>query len=525
VNVVRSSKPAPEPKPAHEPGEAPTRLLVVGAVAVVAIGVVLRFVTKSDLWLDEALSVNVARLPLGDLPDWLRHDGAPPLYYVLLHGWTDLFGEGAVAVRALSGVFGVAAIGGAWLAARQIGDRTYALIAVVLMAINPYAIRYATETRMYVLEMVLVFVGIYAVRRAWMQPSAARLTLVAVVTAALLYTHYWALYLLVSLGVTLVLAAWRQPQRRPTTIRLLVAIAVGALTFVPWLPTFTYQAGHTGTPWGHAVLPGIPIGQTLLDFAGTLQQEGWVLLPIVIGLLLLGVFGRAVDGRRIELDLRTQPALRWEATVGALTLLVGTTATWLSGNAFQTRYSAIVLPFFVLVVARAFSCLTDPRVRFGILAFVVAGGLVGGARNIITQRTNAGKVADVINAEGQPGDVVVFCPDQLGPALMRLIAPASGETDYVIVSDPPSPRPGFLVDWVNYTDRVASRSPVKIAQNVLAKAGDHTVWFVSAPGYITHAGRCDEIAFRLGRQRNRVARVLPPEELFEKHALDEFPPG
>ena len=54
------------------------------------------------LWLDEALSVNIARLPLGDIPGALRHDGAPPLYYVLLHLWMRVFGTGDGAVRALA---------------------------------------------------------------------------------------------------------------------------------------------------------------------------------------------------------------------------------------------------------------------------------------------------------------------------------------------------------------------------------------------------------------------------------------
>ena len=33
----------------------------------------------------------------------LRHDGAPPLYYALLHFWIDVFGLGNLAVRSLSG--------------------------------------------------------------------------------------------------------------------------------------------------------------------------------------------------------------------------------------------------------------------------------------------------------------------------------------------------------------------------------------------------------------------------------------
>ena len=80
----------------------PWPALLVGGV--VLAGVALRFITRSDLWLDEALSVNIARLPLSQLHTALRHDGAPPLYYLLLHVWTSAFGTTDVAVRALSGV-------------------------------------------------------------------------------------------------------------------------------------------------------------------------------------------------------------------------------------------------------------------------------------------------------------------------------------------------------------------------------------------------------------------------------------
>ena len=56
--------------------------------AVLVFAVVLRFWTPSPMWLDEALTVNISRAPLHMIPGLLRHDGAPPLYYVLfISGW------------------------------------------------------------------------------------------------------------------------------------------------------------------------------------------------------------------------------------------------------------------------------------------------------------------------------------------------------------------------------------------------------------------------------------------------------
>src|SRR3546814_17504387 len=81
------------------------RSLLLAAVAgLVVIGSVARFLTGSPLWLDEALSVNLASLPLGDIEGALRRERHPPLYYWLLHGWLEVSGDRARAPRAMSGV-------------------------------------------------------------------------------------------------------------------------------------------------------------------------------------------------------------------------------------------------------------------------------------------------------------------------------------------------------------------------------------------------------------------------------------
>ena len=73
--------------------DSPLLILAIGGV--LALGVVLRFVCQSDLWADEVLSVNIAKLPISQIPAALRHDGSPPLYYLLLHVWMRMFGTSA----------------------------------------------------------------------------------------------------------------------------------------------------------------------------------------------------------------------------------------------------------------------------------------------------------------------------------------------------------------------------------------------------------------------------------------------
>jgi uncharacterized membrane protein len=490
----------------------------VAAIAiVVAIGIALRFAIRSDLWLDEALSVNIAHLPAGRIAPWLKHDGAPPLYYFLLHYWTALFGTSDVATRALSGVFSVAALPVAWCCARRAGGRALAWIALLVLVSSPYAITYATSARMYSLEMLLVFAGILAVRRVLDDPSWPRLALVAVVTALLVYTQYWAFYLVLAVALYLVVMGRRPGPARAVAVRLLVAIGVGVATFLPWLPTFLYQAKHTGTPWGQPLLPPIPIGLTFQDFAGGPVYEGWMLFFAVIALVLLGVFGARADARHIELDLRTQPGVRAEAVIGAATLVIGTSLAWASGSAFQSRYAAIMFPFFVIVVARGVTLFADPTVRTCALALVVGLGLAGGVRNASTNRSEAGEVARVLRAEAKPGDVVLYCPDQLGPAVHRLVQPGLDEVTYPVLRRP------ALVDWVDYTAVIARHPPAAVAKEVLTRAGGHAIWFVSAPGYRTHTTACPGLQASLARVRPDLPRLASNDSFYEMPGLDEFP--
>jgi mannosyltransferase len=519
---------APERMPGSEDrtlGSSPSRLLIGAGIVVGAAGLVFFFFffyTRSAMWLDEALTVNIARLPLSQLHAALKQDGAPPLYYVALHVWTGVFGTSNLAVRSLSACFMTATVVATWFAARRFAGVKAAWIAAALMFASPYAIRYATEARMYSLEMLLVATGIIAFQRAMEKPSVGRLAVVALLVALLVYNQYWSFYLLVVVVALLAWTAWRGTERDAAR-RVLVAVAIGCLAFVPWIPTFLYQRAHTGTPWGTPVLPGIPLGYTLRDFAGGAsgtaadRQEGWVLFFVLLPMLLLGVFGRPIDDRRIEIDIRVPRETRLIAFVGGVGLVVALSLNYLAGGAFQSRYSAIVFPFFILLVARGFTMLTDPRVLGIVLVFAVGLGFAGGVRNVVTQRTQAPEVAAVLRREAKPGDLVVYCPDQVGPAVHRLAPTGLDQVVYPSFAGPER------IDWVDYKKRLAAADPNAFARAALARAGDHTLWYVSAPGYITHVGTCEALSNALAEARARIQKTESDPVIFEKPALQMFP--
>jgi hypothetical protein len=497
----------------------------VATVAAVGVGaVVFRFVTRSPLWLDEALSVNIAKLPIGDIPSALRHDGHPPLYYVLLHGWMELFGSGDVAVRALSGIFGLALIPLMWVAGRRLAGRHGAWAAVLVVAVSPYAIRYSTETRMYSLVMVL---GLAAWLLGWdalRAPTAPRLAGLALLTGALLWTHYWAMWFLAAATVLLVgrLVLARRDGRRDevrATVRVLGALVVGGVLFLPWVGSLLYQSAHTGTPWAGPEQPAEVIAQSLSDLGGGPSGDSVLLGIVLLVLILLGLFGRAGDGRHVELDLTTQRDARPMLGQIVLTMGIAMIVSYATGSAFASRYLAIIVPLIFLAVALGLTRLGRGIAFRAVLGLVLVLGVIGGGRNVVTARTQARHVADAIEADLQHDDLVIVCPDQLGPALAREL-PSGTE----IVAYPKFASP-LRIDWADYTERLDRADPAAFGARALQRAGDGAIWYAWSGSYKTHQGTCEAVlnAMLQGRPWATNPVVDGGEDFFEHEALWRLP--
>jgi hypothetical protein len=495
-------------------------LLVGAALVVVAAGILLRFWTRSDMWLDEALTVNIARLPIGQIAPALRHDGSPPLYYYLLHYWMLWFGTGNLAVRSLSGVLGVLSLPLAWLCGRRLGRRTVAWSTLLLFASSPFAVRYSTENRMYMLIVVLTLVGYLLLDSALKRPSPLRLGAVTLVTGLLLLSHYWTLVLVGAVLVLLAWRVWRRPGERGAPWTLLAVVA-GFLFLMPWASILWFQLRHTGTPWSQPASFSAMVN-AVSDFAGGGTNEGRALGLLFFGLAGLGLFGQARDRLRIELDLRTRRPARGVAFITAATLALAIVAGFALRSAFTQRYAAVVLAPFLLLVSLGLTTFVDRRIRLGVLTAAVAFGLAGAATNVTTNRTQAGVVASAIKAGARPGDVVAYCPDQLGPSVSRLLGP-----DYDQITFPRGTGPR-RVDWVDYAKVNQASNPSEFAHRLVAAAGrTHSIWLVWSSDYRTFEGKCEALESAVAAMRPHSAALvqLNTTDYFEHASLDRFWPS
>ena len=513
--AVRSARYSPK-----RVGSRPAAAWLLGAAAVAALlaGVVLRFVAHTHLWLDEAQSVAIARRPLSGLFAALRQDGSPPLYYLLLHYWMGWFGTGDnIAVRALSGVISVATLPPFYLLARRTIGRRAAVAAVLLLASSPFALRYATETRMYALVGLLTTLAGLVLTRVLDDDRRTAWSVLALTTSCglLLLTHYWGLYGVAALGLWQLTAALRHRQRRHWFA--LGAAAASGLFLVPWLPSFRYQLQHTGTPWGGGASLADFIN-TIFGWAGRGDAAGRVLTLAVLALLLLGVCGRAGADRQIVLDLRGQRPGRGLAGLFLGILALPIAAGILANQAFSLRYTMVAFVPFLLVLAVGIQCFAAPARRHGVLALVVVLGLLNGLAQTHDSRTQAGRFAKLLAAQAEPGDVVAFCPDQLGPAVHRLLPGFGDQVVFPIMGS------AERVDWVDYGQRNQSASVPTFADELNRRAAGHQVWLIWAAGYKTATPQCRTLQASLTELRPRHQVVLDPNNSFERAQLVDFQP-
>ena len=195
---------------------------------------------RESLWYDEVRGMEIAdKIPALGLENYIFFTSwvhpHPAGYYWLLHLWMDLFGQSEEAVRSLSAVFGILLIIAVYGVGKAAISQRVGVIASLLILVNPVAIYYSQEARMYTLVPLLTLLSTYYLYRLLSLRKIRFFILYAGATSILLYTDYLgALTLLVHL-VFFVIFFLRSGEKKANLLPALVFPAVGLL-YLPWLP-------------------------------------------------------------------------------------------------------------------------------------------------------------------------------------------------------------------------------------------------------------------------------------------------
>lgn len=208
-------------------------LIVFALICLLFAGARIWRLAASCFWFDEIFSIHAAR------HDWaglIKFTGAdiihPPLFYTALKVWIAIGGESLLWLRLLPCLIAIATIVPFWFLCRELDLKPAETnLALLLMAVSGFLIKYAQEVRMYSLLFFLSVCSLWLFIRFLKSPSARdkKLWALSAINLLLVYTHYYGWLLIGIQALILLLGRWKKLAWHS------LASAALLLGYCPWI--------------------------------------------------------------------------------------------------------------------------------------------------------------------------------------------------------------------------------------------------------------------------------------------------
>ncbi len=404
------------------PGDALNPALDPLIIAVLAAAVSLGGAGRPSFWYDEAATISASYgRSLGQLWRMLGNvDAVHGLYYLLMHGWFQIFPPTEFWSRVPSGLAVGGAAAGVVVLARQFSTRTVAVASGVFCAILPRATWAGVEARPYALSMLAaVWLTVLLVRAGRRDDAWAWLSYGTGVFASVLLDAY-----LVLMPVAHLVFVCAYQRTRTALARFAIASVVAICALTPLLAAVAGQA--------HQIKWVPPIGRRTLEDVVVQQYferspPFAVLSALVVAAaiaLWLKTSGRLAGGDRRLLTI----------TVAWLVIPTAAIVFWsaLFHPIYTPRYLSFTTPAMAIVLGVCTASVAGPvSVKPWVAAALVGLFTVAAIPNYVFAQRNPyskygmdySQVADLITAKAAPGDcllvndTVTFMPAPMRPLL------------------------------------------------------------------------------------------------------------
>ena len=403
-----------------------------------------------SFWADELYTWTLAgHSPVTILSD-VAADLHPPLYFILIHYWSLLVGQGEFALRYFSVAVSLLALSTIFALGRRLWDGRIGLAATLLTTLSPFFLLYSRMARYYSLTLLLALLSVLAFLKLLSKPTRFHWALYVIVGALLLYTDYPAASALITQNLLVLLLyflrrrpggwdwfrisgfafpkgdvgntlfKWANPGfETPFFQQWILAQVAIVVLYLPWLgtawrsvnaasvsgvadfardwfgyvpklafPFYSFSVGETLFPW-HPLAPFILVAFGVLAVTGY-----WLLMR------------NRPDSAVVLLAFLVLPLLFTTFIVSFIS-----TATTFLNIPSRTMFA---FPFFILIVSAGILYRRDVRIQMVATIVIVLGSAVSLANyHLGLQMFNPiyavpmKEIVQDVSAQARPGDVFV----------------------------------------------------------------------------------------------------------------------
>ena len=425
---------------------------LAGMVTLLSVWLLFFKLDARSFWWDEFNAVNNVGGSYHSVLQFAAADVHPPLYFLSLWTWRQIFSSSEWAMRGLSTILAVLSVPTVYALGATLTNKKTGVLAALLIATSPTFILYARMVRYFSLYLLLGTFSSWVLLRAVRRTSRTRWVIYFFSVVALVYTHYLGVGLLICHGLYL---AFFYPNRARTWL-LVQGSAMAA--YLPWMTVVLQQfsgvraaaAADFGQSWLNYPLKAayglyaFAVGETTFPW-----DRAAIMAMLAVSVLTLLAIQGLLRNRRHSLaflGLGLIVSLVW--TIVATSILAPTMPFIRTAS-----YMFYALPLLCILLAAGVSYARPSPLPGLLMAALVAANAVGLTNYYMGRQfhnpiyaVSIQDAVELVMAQEKPGDAIIADGDTVfnfyyersgGPALHATTDTPSAAQDLVIRSDAP----------------------------------------------------------------------------------------
>lgn len=220
----------------------------LGLILLTALLLRLKGLNFQGLWGDELTSL-VSCSPERSFGRIIAHyqtDPHPPLFFLVLHYWSMLFGYNEAGARLLVALIGTGSVWAIYYLGKECFSKNAGLIGAAFTAVNFFNLYYSQEVRPYILLFLASALSYAFFIKLLREQSRRHVIYYSLWSVLLIYSHYFGLIMLMCQAIFLAyyLVMEKDTPRLSLVKHFSLSGLIIAVLYSPWIPTVLRMMGR-----------------------------------------------------------------------------------------------------------------------------------------------------------------------------------------------------------------------------------------------------------------------------------------
>lgn len=275
---------------------------------------------KESFWMDEgataitlkkynALQIlnNVVEKGQINPEKYYVHNSELPIYYIILSGWTKIFGISEFSLRAFSTMFGILSLILIFYLARYLFNEKVALLSALLASVNLTLVWYSQEARLYSYILFLSLLSLILLLKFLRENKLKYIIGFIIVSILIVYSHFPMILFIMFEGMYTIYRVYKDYSKKNILNKnVIIAFLIIGLMYLPILERAIFNQDENIRIYGKPginqlaefavqlstwLYPSIAMRQKIYDLSLDFSLYEWALLFSVLSIALVnGIF-------------------------------------------------------------------------------------------------------------------------------------------------------------------------------------------------------------------------------------------